>query len=102
MSAAPTLVQGFAAVVRRDLLLAFKRPGDVLNPLVFFAIVSTLFPLAIGPASEVSPVPVSNKARHEPITAVGRVQKMTIGEANDSNREARIMYTRIAAIPIIQ
>ena len=53
MSAAPTLMQGFAAVVRRDLLLAFKRPGDVLNPLVFFAIVSTLFPLAIGPASEV-------------------------------------------------
>ncbi len=53
MSAAPTLLQGFVAVVRRDLLLAFKRPGDVLNPLVFFAIVSTLFPLAIGPASEV-------------------------------------------------
>jgi heme exporter protein B len=49
---APTLMQGFTAVLRRDLLLAFKRPGDVFNPLVFFAIVSTLFPLAIGPASE--------------------------------------------------
>lgn len=49
---APTLMQGFVAVLRRDLLLAFKRPGDVFNPLVFFAIVSTLFPLAIGPASE--------------------------------------------------
>lgn len=52
MSAQPTLLQGFGAVIRRDLLLAFKRPGDVLNPLFFFAIVSTLFPLAIGPASE--------------------------------------------------
>ena len=51
MSTQPTLLQGFSAVVRRDLLLAFKRPGDVLNPLFFFAIVSTLFPLAIGPAS---------------------------------------------------
>ena len=50
---APTLLQGIGAVVRRDLLLAFKRPGDVLNPLFFFAIVSTLFPLAIGPATEV-------------------------------------------------
>ena len=49
---APTLIQGFGAVVRRELLLAFKRPGDVLNPLFFFAIVSTLFPLAVGPATE--------------------------------------------------
>ena len=48
----PTLWQGFAAVVRRDLLLAFKRPGDMLNPLFFFAMVSTLFPLAIGPAAD--------------------------------------------------
>jgi heme exporter protein B len=43
---------GFAAVVRRDLLLAWKRPGDVLNPLVFYAMVSTLFPLATGPDHE--------------------------------------------------
>jgi heme exporter protein B len=45
----PTLFAGFAAVVRRDVSLAFKRPGDVLNPLFFFAMVSTLFPLALGP-----------------------------------------------------
>jgi len=47
-----TLWQGFTAVVKRDLLLAFKRPGDMLNPLFFFAMVSTLFPLAIGPAGD--------------------------------------------------
>lgn len=52
MSTGPSLWAGFAAIVRRDLLLAYKRPGDVLNPLVFFAVVSTLFPLAIGPATE--------------------------------------------------
>ena len=46
------LFAGFVAVIRRDLLLAWKRPGDVLNPLVFFAMVSTLFPLATGPARE--------------------------------------------------
>ena len=45
----PTLFAGFAAVVRRDVSLAFKRPGDVLNPLFFFAMVSALFPLALGP-----------------------------------------------------
>lgn len=48
----PGLWHGFAAVVRRDVLLAWKRPGDVLNPLFFFAMVSTLFPLAVGPSAE--------------------------------------------------
>lgn len=48
----PSLVSGFSAVVRRDVLLAWKRPGDVLNPLFFFVIVSSLFPLAIGPDAE--------------------------------------------------
>jgi len=48
----PSLSSGFLAVVRRDVLLAWKRPGDVLNPLFFFGMVSTLFPLAVGPSSE--------------------------------------------------
>lgn len=48
----PDLWQGLAAIVRRDLLLAWRRPGDVLNPLFFFAMVSTLFPLATGPSQE--------------------------------------------------
>lgn len=46
----PGLWTGFSAVIRRDVLLAWKRPGDVLNPLFFFAMVSTLFPLAVGPS----------------------------------------------------
>lgn len=40
----------FVAVLRRDLLVAFRRPGDLLSPLMFFAIVSSLFPLALSPA----------------------------------------------------
>ena len=48
----PGLWQGLRSVVRRDLLLAWKRPGDMLNPLFFFAMVSTLFPLAVGPSPE--------------------------------------------------
>ena len=45
----PALSGGMAAILRRELVLAWKRPGDVLNPLLFFAIVTTLFPLALGP-----------------------------------------------------
>ena len=48
----PALVDGLVAITRRDLLLAWKRPGDVLNPLFFFAMVCTLFPLAVGPSAE--------------------------------------------------
>jgi len=48
----PGLFRGFTAIVRRDLLLAWKRPGDVLNPLFFFAMVASLFPLAVGPSPE--------------------------------------------------
>ena len=48
----PGLGAGLKAIIRRDLLLAWKRPGDVLNPLFFFAMVSTLFPLATGPSPE--------------------------------------------------
>ena len=36
-------------VIRRDLLLAFRRRSDVLTTLFFFVIVATLFPLGVGP-----------------------------------------------------
>ena len=49
---APGLMSGLVGTARRDLLLVWKRPGDVLNPLFFFAMVGTLFPLAIGPSVE--------------------------------------------------
>lgn len=41
--------QVFAAVVRREMTLAFRHRGELLNPLLFFVIVITLFPLGIGP-----------------------------------------------------
>ncbi len=46
------LTAGMLGIARRDLLLAWKRPGDILNPLFFFAMVAALFPLAIGPSPE--------------------------------------------------
>ncbi len=37
------------AILQRDLLLAYRRPGEWLQPLAFFAIVTVLFPLALDP-----------------------------------------------------
>jgi heme exporter protein B len=40
---------GFPTVLRRDLRIALRRKGDVLNVLVFFVVVASLFPLGVGP-----------------------------------------------------
>jgi len=45
-----SISQGFYTILRRDLLLSFRRRGELANPLVFFLIVVTLIPLAISPA----------------------------------------------------
>ncbi|WP_306462087.1 heme exporter protein CcmB [Halomonas borealis] len=39
------------ATLRRDLVLRLRRPGEVLNPLAFFALVITLFPLGLSPSA---------------------------------------------------
>ena len=38
----------FVATLKRDLLVAFKRRNDLLNPIMFFLIVVTLFPLGVS------------------------------------------------------
>lgn len=48
----PGVFAGMLALTMRDLSLAMKRPGDVLNPLFFFVMVAALFPLAVGPSAE--------------------------------------------------
>lgn len=37
------------ALVRRDVLIALRRRAEMANPLLFFLMVCTLFPLGIGP-----------------------------------------------------
>lgn len=39
----------FFNVLQRDLRVALRRRGDVLNILVFFVVVASLFPLGVGP-----------------------------------------------------
>lgn len=43
------MFQGLRSIIARDLRLSMRRRGDVLNHLVFFVIVVTLFPLGVGP-----------------------------------------------------
>lgn len=43
----------FVATIRRDLKIAYRNSADLLNPLAFFFIVVTLFPLGISPSPEI-------------------------------------------------
>lgn len=43
-----SLSKAFFAIIRRDLLLAFRRRAEMANPIFFFVMVVTLFPLAVG------------------------------------------------------
>ncbi len=42
----------FISVLRRDLMLAYRHRAQILNPLLFFVIVVSLFPLGLDPEPE--------------------------------------------------
>jgi heme exporter protein B len=47
------LFKAFINLVKRDLRLAFRHKSEILNPLFFFVIVVTLFPLGISPEKQI-------------------------------------------------
>ncbi len=49
----PSMSAAIRALLRRDLLLAYRHRGEIANPLVFFMIVITMLPLGISPESAV-------------------------------------------------
>lgn len=49
MSAART---AFAGIVQRDLKLGYRNRSEILNPIFFFVLVVSMFPLGIGPSPD--------------------------------------------------
>ncbi|HEY5569567.1 MAG TPA: heme exporter protein CcmB [Gammaproteobacteria bacterium] len=45
-------MNSFLIVLKRDLKLAFRRWSELANPLLFFMIVTALFPLALSPTAD--------------------------------------------------
>lgn len=45
--------KAFTIILTRDIMLAFRRQAELVNPLIFFIVVVTLFPFAFGSDSEV-------------------------------------------------
>ncbi|MCP4044167.1 MAG: heme exporter protein CcmB [Gammaproteobacteria bacterium] len=50
MTTEPSLSMAFYRMLGRDLTLAFRHRGEMANPLLFFVIVVSLFPMGVGPA----------------------------------------------------
>ena len=46
-------MNALTAIVRRELRLAWRSPGDSLNVLLFFVLTVVLFPFGVGPAAEI-------------------------------------------------
>jgi heme exporter protein B len=49
---APSTAQFCFRLLRRQLVLAVRRPVEIANPLLFFVMVVALFPLGLGPAPD--------------------------------------------------
>lgn len=45
----PSSLQAFLTLLKRDLTLSYRHRAELLNPLLFFVIVITLFPLGVTP-----------------------------------------------------
>jgi heme exporter protein B len=43
----------FLALLKRDLLLAFRHRGELANPLLFFLMIVTLYPLGVSPEVDI-------------------------------------------------
>jgi len=43
------MFHAFSALLKRDLLLAFRHRGELANPLLFFLMIVTLYPLGVSP-----------------------------------------------------
>ncbi|MEE9343711.1 MAG: heme exporter protein CcmB [Gammaproteobacteria bacterium] len=44
-----SIPRAFSALLKRDLTLAFRHRAEIANPLLFFVLITALFPLGIGP-----------------------------------------------------
>ena len=46
------MLRALFTIIQRDLLVAFRRRSELVNPILFYVIVITLFPLGVTPDQE--------------------------------------------------
>jgi heme exporter protein B len=81
-------MSAFGAIVRRDVLVAMRRLSEAANPLLFFVIVTTLFPLALSPnADELREVGVGVLWVSTLLSSLLALEGLFRGDAEDGSLE---------------
>jgi len=47
------MIKAIASLIHREFCVAFRAPQELINPIIFFVIVASLFPLAISPDAKI-------------------------------------------------
>jgi heme exporter protein B len=81
-------MSAFGAIVRRDVLVGMRRLSEAANPLLFFVIVTTLFPLALSPnADELREVGVGVLWVSTLLSSLLALEGLFRGDAEDGSLE---------------
>ena len=92
----------FLAYVRRDVLLAYRRLGDTVAPLIFFTMVCTLVPLGLSPdpqrLSEIAPGIMWIMAL---LATLLSIERMFAFDFEDGSLEQLLIAPQLIALPVL-
>ena len=92
----------FLAYVRRDVLLAYRRLGDTVAPLIFFTMVCTLVPLGLSPdpqrLSEIAPGIMWIMALLATLLSIERIFAF---DFEDGSLEQLLIAPQLIALPVL-
>ena len=93
---------GFAAWLRRDLLLAYRRRGEVASPIVFFIMVSTLIPLGLTPeAAQLAKVAAGMIWIMALLATLLSVDGLFASDYQDGSLEQMLITPQLLPLPIL-
>jgi heme exporter protein B len=103
LSSAPRKMNsGFVAWLRRDLLLAYRRRGEVASPVVFFLMVSTLIPLGLTPeASQLEKVAAGMIWIMALLATLLSVDGLFASDYHDGSLEQMLITPQLLPLPIL-
>ena len=100
--AARKMNSGFVAWLRRDLLLAYRRRGEVASPVVFFMMVSTLIPLGLTPeAAQLEKVAAGMIWIMALLATLLSVDGLFASDYHDGSLEQMLITPQLLPLPIL-
>ena len=96
------LSAGFMAYLTRDLLLGIRNKTDLVNPLIFFLLVSALVPLAIAPEAErLAQLAPGMIWIYAVLATLLSVERLFSDDLQDGSLEQMLMSPNLLIMPIL-